>query len=84
MWQTIVSFLNSLIQGLADVLQFILALLPPSPFALIDNTPVQPYLDSLNYFIPISEMIAIGEAWLAAITLFYGYQIVLRWIKAVE
>ena len=43
-----------------------------------------PYLGYLNYFLPISQIIAIGEAWLVAIGLFYAYQIILRWIKAIE
>ncbi len=80
----LIGMINLLIKGLGAVLSVIFALLPPSPFKLIDNSPIAPYIDNLNWLIPINEMLVIGEAWLAAIAIYYVQQIVLRWIKAVE
>lgn len=66
-------------------LSWVLGLLPTSPFtAFIDTIANIPFLSALNYFIPISTFIAIGQAWLVAIGLFYLYSIILRWIRAIE
>lgn len=66
-------------------LTFAIGLLPESPFTVfiqaINNLP---YLDVLNWFVPVSEIVAIGQAWLIAVTLFYVASLILRWIKAIE
>lgn len=80
----LVSFLNLIIKALGAVLSFIFKILPTSPFTLISNSPIAPFLGTLNYFFPISEMILIGEGWLVCVGSFYIYQIVLRWVKAIE
>ena len=72
-------------QMLDKLLSVILHLLPLSPFAdAIDSLKQLPYLAYLNYFVPINTFIKIGEAWLAAIALFYLYSVVARWIKLIE
>lgn len=72
-------------QMLDKLLSVILSLLPLSPFAdAIDSLTQLPYLGYLNYFIPVGTCIKIGEAWLAAIALFYLYSVVARWIKLIE
>ncbi len=59
--------------------------LPHSPFtAVLDAMESLPYLNYLNWFIPVPAFIAIGELWLAAISTYYLYSIILRWIKAVD
>lgn len=59
--------------------------LPMSPFQVfIDNFGDIPFLGQLNYFLPVAQIIAIGEAWLVAIALYYVYMIALRWIKAIN
>lgn len=68
-----------------QLLKWVLALLPTSPFtSFINACENLPYLGWLNWFIPVGQMIAIGEAWLVAIGLFYLYSIILRWIKAIS
>lgn len=70
---------------LGRFLEWVLALLPTSPFTqFIDACNNLPYLGWFNWFVPVGQMLAIGEAWLASIALFYLYSIVLRWIKAIE
>ena len=62
-----------------------IALMPASPFsAFIDVIGNIPYLSWLNWFLPISEMLAIGQAWLGAITLYYVVSMLLRWIKIIS
>ena len=68
-----------------QLLDWVLALLPTSPFrSFIEACGEFPYLGWLNWFVPVGQIIAIGEAWLVAIGLFYMYSIVLRWIKAIS
>ena len=53
-------------------LSFLLSILPTSPFApVIDSLEKMPYLGYINYFVPVGICIKIGEAWLAAIVVFY-------------
>lgn len=66
-------------------LSSVLELLPKSPFAqYIDACERLPYLGMLNWFLPVSSMISIGQAWLVSIGLFYICSIVLRWIKVIS
>lgn len=76
--------INKLIGAVGAVINLIFSILPPSPFQFLDNSIIKEYLPTLNYFLPISEVLIIGETWLIAVGVFYGYQIVLRWIKAIE
>lgn len=77
-----IDFMSSLLD---KFLEWVLALLPTSPFTEFINACSDiPYLGWLNWFIPVGQMIAIGEAWLVAIGLFYMYSIVLRWIRAID
>ena len=70
---------------LQSLLDGVIRLLPGSPFvAFIDALENIPFLNYLNWFIPVGTFIAIGEAWLLSIGIFYLYQIVLRWIRAIE
>lgn len=66
-------------------LDAVLSLLPRSPFvSFIDAMENLPFLSYLNYFIPISTFISIGEAWLVSVGVFYLYSILLRWIRAIS
>ena len=66
-------------------LDWLLTVLPVSPFrAFIDACSDLPYLGWLNWFVPIGQMIAIGELWLTAIALYYMYSIIARWIRAIQ
>ena len=50
----------------------------------MDFSAVSGIFDKILKFLPTSPFITFGEAWLVAIGLFYAYQIILRWIKAIE
>lgn len=80
----LIDFCNFIIKSLGLILKLIVSILPSSPFSLINNSPIAEYLPTLNFFIPVSEIIAISQVWLLAIGSYYLYQIVLRWIKAIE
>lgn len=66
---------------------FLIALLPKSPFQMYyDNlNTFNQYVNMsfVNYFVPFGPMIAIGEAWLVAISVFYGLSYALRIVKVI-
>lgn len=64
------------------VLSMVALILPDSPFTLLNKSPIAEYLGYINYFVPIDFMVNSLAAWTAAILLFYGVQIILRWVKA--
>lgn len=77
-----IAFMKEMLDKLLSV---ILSLLPLSPFApVIANLEQLPHLGYINYFVPIGTFLRIGEAWLAAIAIFYLYSVVARWIKLIE
>lgn len=81
----LVKFVNLLIKIIGYLINVIFSLLPSSPFQQLTNYPaVSEYMDRLNYILPISESLAVFQVWLTAITAYYLYVVVLRWIKAVQ
>lgn len=72
-------------QALILIANVILQLLPGSPFqSFLDSFADIPALGYLNYFVPISEMIAIGQAWLLCVGGFYLYSAIMRFVKLIE
>ncbi len=66
-------------------LDMLMSVFPTSPFAEpIEELAQLPYLGYLNWFLPVSQMLKIGAAWLAAIALYYLYSIIARWIKLIQ
>lgn len=60
-------------------------LLPDSPFrGFIDSIGDIPYLGYLNYFIPISDFLALLSVWTVAIGIFYIVSAVLRTVNAID
>ena len=60
--------------------------------SILPNSPIRPFINSiasvswlgwLNWVVPVGTFVTIGTAWLAAIVVFYAYQLILRWSKAV-
>ena len=63
----------------------IIEILPKSPISFIAASPeAEKVMGYVNFFIPIYSMIAILEAWLTAIVVYYVVQVILRWAKVVE
>ena len=71
---------------LTDFGSKIVNLLPSSPFHsyIVEFARIsKDSLGFLNWFIPIGKFVEIGLAWLTCIALFYGYSIVMRWVKMI-
>lgn len=74
----ILSFINS---ALGKIMFF----LPNSPFdSIINSIDKIDVLKYLSWIIPFEQIIAVSEAWLVSITIFYIYSVILRWVKAIE
>ena len=70
---------------LAKFGNMILTVLPKSPVQqFLGSFDDLPYLSYLNWFIPVSSIIIVLEAWLVAIAVFYLYSVILRWVRAIE
>lgn len=62
--------------------QAIINFLPSSPFkGFINQFQNIPFLEELNWFVPVSEIIVVMEVWLAAVVVYYMYSAIMRWIK---
>lgn len=73
---------NAFISVFNKVWQGIINFLPGSPFkALIQTFQNIPYLAYLNWFVPVTEMVAVLEAWLAVVAVFYCYRALMRFIN---
>lgn len=70
--------------ALNDMLGWILFMLPDSPFKLLSKSPISQYLGYINFFVPVDFILSILGAWISAIAIYYGYKIILAWIKAIN
>lgn len=63
------------------VLCLVLALLPVSPFQRFGSYFNDiPFLATLNWFIPISDMLTVLEIWLVVVAAYYGIMWVLNFV----
>lgn len=76
---------NTVIDFIKNIMSWLLGLLPHSPYtAFIEQCGKQQYLRYLNWFIPVSSFIAIGEALLTCIAVYYLYQLIARKISLIS
>lgn len=80
--------LESLSSLFTSGLSAVLSIFPPSPFLILDeliaNSEVSDLLAFVNWFIPWHVFVGILEGWLLCIAVYYVWQVVLRWLKAIE
>lgn len=67
-----------------DALEWVVGVLPDSPFQMLANSPIKPYLGYINYFVPVDFIVNALSLWLVAVGGYYLWSIILRWIKAVD
>lgn len=79
------SIWNGIVSGVNKILNAILFMLPDSPFADLEiPDEVRNIFGYVNYFVPIKAMLIIAGSWLTAIAIYYIYQTILRWAKAIK
>lgn len=79
----LVNIFNWFINAVGVALQAVILLLPESPFQKI-MIEMPDVIINVNWLFPIAEILSTLETWLAAIIVYYGYQVILRWVKAIE
>lgn len=82
-WTGLITLVNMGIKALGLIASGLILLLPTSPFALMEGLSI-PYLDTLNWVLPISFCVSVLGYWVGAIALYYVVQVVLRWVKVVS
>lgn len=75
---------NWLTDRINDIQNILFALLPDSPFQFTFPPEVQEILGYINWLIPFYMFGNIFLVWCSAILIYYAYQTILRWIKAVQ
>lgn len=79
--------MDGLTSAVYNAIEAALSILPDSPFKFLttySNSVIGEWLGWINWFLPINTFLAIVQAWLAAILIYYVIQIILRWAKAIE
>ena len=75
---------ESIGQAISNALEWLVSLLPDSPFILLDDSPIQPYLRYINWIVPVDFILNTLTAWLLAVAGYYCWSVELRWIKAID
>ena len=77
--------LNWITDNFQKIVDGIIKALPKSPIVFLSTNPsISKVLSCVNWFIPIYLWISVLETWLIAIATYYIYQVILRWVKAIE
>lgn len=77
-------FFQKIINIVSAALGALVGLLPNSPFTFVANSQFADLVAKINFFIPIYEFMAILQAWLVAVGVYYLYSIFARWVKAIQ
>lgn len=77
--------MDTVVNWLQNALSWVFQFLPDSPFQsfLASNTAISDYLGYIAYFVDVSFMVNVLDAWLGVIAVYYIYMAVLRWVKAI-
>jgi hypothetical protein len=73
--------LDTLTQWITSAITWVISCLPNTPFKNLDMSPIQSILPYINWVIPVDFIMTVTQAWLAAITVYYIYSAVMRWVK---
>ena len=63
----------------------LLKVLPVSPFLkFFDYFKDLPALGYLNWFFPVKDCLVVMAASLVAVGVYYGFSVIMRWIRAIQ
>lgn len=80
-------FFNSLFDTFSDFLKNIL---PGSPFtSFLDgfSEKLSIYGDAiafLNWFFPVRTFLSVFQSWLTALSIYYTWSVIMRWVKIID
>jgi hypothetical protein len=96
MLQSVIDTFLSGLKGLTDfvtgvlfeILKLVLYLLPKSPFRDLEEhflpEGIMEIMAYANYYFPLDVIASIVGVWILAVGSYYGYGIILRFIKAIK
>lgn len=74
----------SIEQAFSGLIQQIVAVFPHSPFQqFLQDFSNLPYMGYLNWIFPVQGCLQIMAVWLIAVTAFYLYSVIARWVKLI-
>lgn len=79
----IIRYINIVIEKVGHALEYILILLPDSPFIYVMNLE-HDWISYINYLFPVAGAVAHLELYLIAVGLYYIVRIALRWLKGIS
>jgi len=81
----LIKIINMVISAIGAIINTVFNLLPDSPFLSIQLNSIDSNLiKALNWIVPVQTIITIFGTSLVAVSVYYIYQIILRWIKAIK
>ncbi len=76
---------QNIINGLGGLLDTVSSALPLSPFSHLSQLPIDNnILAFVAWLVPFPQIVALLEAWGAAVLAYYLVSIVMRWSKAIQ
>lgn len=75
------SWFTELLNKFAGIVSTVLPASPFRPF--LREFASLPYLKYINWVVPVGKCVKVGLAWLAVITTFYIYSVIMRWVKMI-
>jgi hypothetical protein len=80
-----IDFVQWFIDGFAESIDWLLGYLPSSPTSsFVNATPSNVTLGYITWFLPFPTMLLHFAAILAAISIYYVYRVIGRWLKVVR
>lgn len=82
--QEVFDFFVGIFEKFKDLLY---SVLPTSPLrqyiSKFQNAIPEKYIQYLNWFVPVSEILGVFAAFLTVLVLYYMYSVIMRWIKLI-
>lgn len=73
------------LDGAMGLVDYIVSVLPVSPFRGVADAIIgMPYLGWLNWVVPVGDMLRVMAVWLAAISVYYLYSVLMRWVRVID
>ena len=79
---------NFILRLVGMALGVILSFLPNSPFKgiieWVNGLGIKEYLSYLAWLVPVKMIVGITAVWVTAVSIYFIYSVIMRWIKMIE
>lgn len=84
MFAALSKFLQHAIDLIILSINLLFSLFPDSPFRFVENLEYAEFISQINFFVPIYEFLAIAQAWIIAVAIFYIYYLWAKWVNVLD